>query len=664
MRFKSLALIVLCTALLVIAGGAVAQDGNPSAALAFVAEKYGVSADDLSVIYQFDTTELPMGKVNYYKIVSPAADGRYTVVIDESGKAWTQEEFRQATDDAYLAKYGKMDVQLYQRFEQDPSALIPVEIWLGLDDSLFGDLRGPDYVGAGLSLNGNPPPRDIQGDRVIANAVQSDAVPEVPESVLAARQAIDEHVVAVQAEVGARLAQQGIAVEARPGAPILAGALSREQVVLVGQDPAVSWIYAGDVQNQDMNSTAIGSHRAVAVWGRGYTGVDAKVALLEDSRADTNPWLYNYMEARVPADPNVDSHATQTMGNIGSSHGNQLGMARGASLYSANATTYNNVDLQAAADWAIGTKVVHILNNSWGPGTPTGCMDVMGRFFDYKIITNGVLVTHSAGNSGALMGDQAMAFNILSVGSYDDRNNPGWSDDSMSSFSAWDEGTTCSPSNGDRQEPDVVAVGDRIRSTRMPPPYIDNSNVQGTSYSSPMVAGEAALMIDHTPSLMWKPEAMRALIMANAIHNIEGATAKSEYDGTGGIDAYSAYIAINNGYWSQQTIDPTTWTSYDYTFYGSAGEPVACVATWTSHPPAGFATDPLLSDLDLALINPGGTTVATSSSVSNNWEIVRATLGQTGTWICRVYKWSSTATWEYLGVGLSINFQADWDYPD
>jgi hypothetical protein len=659
-KHERLALIALCVMLLVIVGSVTAQDSLQSTALSFVADTYGVSADNLVVDYKL-TTEVPaMGTVTQYKMSDSSTGAVYGAVINEKGQAWTPEEFRAAADAAYLEQYGKMDLQLFRRFEEDPSAVIPVEIWLVVDDSLFAGLRGPDYVGHGLGLNAEPPaPAELQGD-----GAAPAASPEIAEDpgVLAAREALNAQVDNLQAAVAARLADKGIEVRTVPQAPILAATLSREQVLEVANDSDVGRIFADDIQNQDMNSSAQNTHRASAVWGRGYTGVGAKVALVEDSRAYPNFWFYNGLTTRVPADPNMDNHATETMGNIASSHGLFLGMARNATMYSANATTYSTANLQAAANWAV-SQGADIINNSWGPTTPSGCLSSLGMFFDYLVLVNARLVTFSAGNSGDLIGDHSMAYNVLDVGSFSDRNNASWWDDTMSSFSAWREGTTCSPSNGDREEPDLVAVGQLIRSTRIHPPSIDTSQVQGTSYSAPMVAGEAALLLEKNPNLRGKPEAMRAILMASAVHNLEGAARLSEYDGAGGIDAYSAYLDVNNGWWAQMTINPSTWTSYDFTFSAYAGEPISCVATWTSHPNATYTSDPLLSDIDLRLLNPSGTTVKTSSSVGNNFEIVRTTAGANGTWTCRVYKYSSSTTYEYLGIAVDRAFQYPYDYP-
>ncbi|MGD2103889.1 MAG: S8 family serine peptidase [Anaerolineae bacterium] len=661
MKLKGLMLLALSAVLLAVAGGVTAQDSVEGTALAFVAETYDVPAADLVVDYKLVIDVPAMGTVTQYKMRNPSSQAVYGSFVDSAGHAWTPEDFRAAADAAYQAQYGKLDSQLFRRYEENPNARIPVEIWLVVDDSLLAGLRGPDYVGPGLGLNAEP---QTQGDLMHDGAAPSAHRENVESaSVLAAQEALAAQVVSLQTNVASRLAAQGIDVRFVPQAPVLGATLNRDQALAAADEPEVGRIYADDIESQDLNGSAQNTQRAPAVWGRGYTGSGASVAILEDSRAYQNFWLYNYASARDWGSPNMDDHATRTMGNVNSSHGFHLGIARGAAMYSANATDYSTANIQAAANWAVA-QGVDVINNSWGAALPSGCLSSLGRFFDYRVVVDRVLVTHAAGNSADLINDHAMAFNILTVGSFDDHNDANWSNDDMSSFSAWREGTGCSPSNGDRQEPDLVAVGERIRSTRIHPPSIDFQDWNSTSYSAPMVAGEAALMLDVDSNLAGKPEAMRATLMASAANNVEGNARLSEYDGAGGIDVYSAYLDVLNGRYAQMTINPTTWTSYDFTFYADTDEPISCVAAWTSHPNASYTSDPLLTDLDLRLYKPSGPLAQSSTSSNNSYEIVRTTTDEAGTWTCRVSKYSTSgSTWEYLGIAVDRAFQYDYDYP-
>lgn len=660
MKDKIFIFMLLGALLLTIVGVINAQDTQEGIARSFVIDKYGLREPELVVDYKLSVTVPGMGVVTQYKLRDEISDQVFGSFVNEEGLAWTPEEFRIAADEAYQAQYGKFGIPLFERYEESPDIALPVEIWLVVDDTLLAGLRGPDFVGSGLGLNEEPATRGEMIDRG-ENQAPPDEIAQDPE-LLIATASVNATVADFQTMISNRLGALGIEVRIVPQTPLLSANLTQEQALIVAEDPGVGRIFLDDIENKEMNSSAQITHRAHAVWGRGYTGSGASIAILEADRADQNFWLYNYVNAYDWGGA-VSDHATRVMGVIDSSHGVHHGIARGASIYAANSGTFSTANLQSAAIWAV-SQGVDIINNSWGATSPTGCLSSLGMFFDYRVVADRVLITHSAGNSGNLMDNHAMAYNNLAVGSFTDRNNANWSDDAMSDFSAWQEGSGCSIPNGDRQKPDLVAVGELIRSTIVQPPSIDFADQRGTSFTAPMVAGEAALMLDVDSNLAGKPEAMRALLMASAVNNIEGSAQLSEYDGAGGIDAYSAYLDVLNGRYAQLTIDPTTWTSHDYNFYANTGEPISCVIAWTSHPNASYTSDPLLTDIDLRLYDPDGGLVGSSTSSYNSYEIVRTVAEKSGTWTCRASKYSTSgSTWEYLGIAVDRAFQYSYDYP-
>src|SRR5262249_53751265 len=127
-------------------------------------------------------------------------------------------------------------------------------------------------------------------------------------------------------------------------------------------------------------------------------------------------------------------------------------------------------------------------------------------------------------------------YNVITVGSFDDRGTAGWSDDVMSQFS-----TRLDPASlhSDRQKPEVAAPGENITSTSTHSPWNDFTS-SGTSFAAPMGTGTAALMMRANGSLSVWPEALKAILMATAVHNIEGDDRLSDVDGAGGIDAKGA----------------------------------------------------------------------------------------------------------------------------
>ncbi len=107
-------------------------------------------------------------------------------------------------------------------------------------------------------------------------------------------------------------------------------------------------------------------------------------------------------------------------------------------------------------------------------------------------------------------------FNTMTVGAYYDNNTLGWSDDTMESWSQYND--------LGRQKPEIAASGGGIYSTTRTSPYFGDTG-SATSYATPMISAVAADMIDAQPSLFDRPISIQSILMATALHNIEGDTA-------------------------------------------------------------------------------------------------------------------------------------------
>lgn len=419
-----------------------------------------------------------------------------------------------------------------------------------------------------------------------------------------------------------------------------------DAIYLVPENAGPTLGNARPTQNADLINTA------------GYIGTGVNVAVAEGERASfANPNLTlagSYDGSRPFA-----GHPTAVAGIIKSSHPAQRGLASGATVYSANGSYSDWGVMSAALDWARTQATV--INNSWywdSPNNPT--FWEADRRLDYYVRYNYDFVAVASGNFGNGCGSNfstyvvspAKGYNAMSVGNYEDFETLGWTGDAMSLCSSFgDPGSdTASPTHA---KPEVAAVGSTISSTTTSSPWIGPVG-SGTSYASPMVAALAADLIHANSSLANKPEALRAIIMATALHNIEGGSRLSDVDGTGGIVASAAATTVERDNWASRFVDSsTTFPLTDYTQFAYAGERVRFVITWLSNPNVGYTSDPLPADLDLRAYRSDGTTlIASSISGSNSFEIVEFIAPASETYhfrISRFGSWSGGGTW--LGVG-------------
>jgi subtilisin family serine protease len=240
------------------------------------------------------------------------------------------------------------------------------------------------------------------------------------------------------------------------------------------------------------------------------------------------------------------------------------------------------------------------------------------------------------------------AFNVITVGNFDDKNSVAWSGDTMNVCSSWRDPTS---TNGDREKPEMSAPGTNINTTHTASPWI-GANVTGTSFSSPIVAAAAALLIDRNSTLGSWPEAVKAILMATAVHNIEGSARLSEFDGVGGLVAqYADDVARRvNGNWAGRSYTCTTANPLNATTMAlTAGRRTRVVIVWDNDPAyASYATRPS-ADLDLSIRNPAGSVVASSVSYDNTYEIVDFTPSTSGTYTLRITRPRCSLSPRYLG---------------
>ena len=387
-------------------------------------------------------------------------------------------------------------------------------------------------------------------------------------------------------------------------------------------------------------------------------GVGVNIAICEGSRViGTNPFL-NVVSTKS-ASVSTGAHAAHTAGDAASSHSTLPGVASGASIYSACTGSYDDDDIIDALDWAIGESV-RIINCSFGFDTDLE-LDALDRYFDYVVRNCWVSITKSAGNRGGSDGDvtsPGLAWNVITVGGINDGGNSAWSDDTMYGSSSFGDPTS---TYGDRQKPEVCAVGQSVKSTTTSSPWVQSgSGGNGTSYAAPMVAGAVALVVQRNPTLAYWPEVVKALMMAGASHNIEGAQRLSDQDGAGAIDADRIDQMVTSGWYDGYQIESGDFNSsgdFSISISGvTTGQRIKAAICWDSRPIKitifgfTFYFDILAADFDLKLYASDGSYVTGSYSWDNSFEVIDVTATQTGTYSLRIHKYRMDSDWEWLGV--------------
>jgi hypothetical protein len=637
--------------------------------LALVAEDHDAASQQLEIA-ELTPLALPHIDLTLYqaKVIDTATGDIYGVVVDGEGTPQDLEAAQTAERETREALYGPMTPALYHRLQTlDADEKVVVGIWLrsgNLAPPTRQEIRpSPGETGdADLQPQEVLPPgfeaeektdqeaADSLSARVQALQAEQEAQRERLEALHQATITyLADQMTGIQADLLTDLQARGIPpLYASPIAPLVYVEVSQAQALSLAQRADIDTLY-GPNDYADAMDVAKVTQKADVIDAWGYEGTGVNVAILEDSRIETaNPYL-NVVDTRVSGDSNVDQHATATGGMVASQEGTYEGIAQDVNLYSANATTYGDTNLSAAMDWAATTIGVDIINNSWGGNAGNTNLNVHDRHLDYIVRNIWATVTVAAGNENGACGSgtgrvtsPGRAYNVITVGNYFDSNSETRSDDGIASCSSYID-----PSTG-IGKPEVAGSGSSIISTTDADPWIGNVG-SGTSYAAPMVAGQAALLMERSNTLKNLPEAVKAIIMATALHNIEGDSRFSDYDGAGGVDMRAAFNLVDQGLWAWDSVNSDDFP-YSHTYFAFAGETVRAAIAWDSNPASDYSSDPLDADIDLRIYEPDGDYVTGSTSFSDSYEIVEFIAAETGLYEMRISDFRFDGTTEYIGA--------------
>ncbi|HKE01485.1 MAG TPA: S8 family serine peptidase, partial [Planctomycetota bacterium] len=416
---------------------------------------------------------------------------------------------------------------------------------------------------------------------------------------------------------------------------------------------------APDLPAQPELTTSVKTTRADLLWSgpAGLSGAGTRAADIEQgSISSANPYLPAGTVFQTSESP--IAHATAIGGIIASNHPTARGMAPGAHLLSANASSSES-GVIAGVEWALanGADICNIslwTNLSSPPVLTLGDMAI-----DYIVRNSARMIVKSAGNQGIgnVVTSPGRGWSCIAVGNFDDRGTTSWADDVMNPGSSTKDPTTGAP------KPEVSAPGTDIVTTTTSAPWIADAG-SGTSYAAPHVVGGSLLLFEKMPALRAQPELLKALWIATAWHNVEGATDLSDQDGAGGIDVFAAAAVIGAGRLQTGMIlkpDIDAAAHLDFPVALVAGNRARIAASWDStvaSPPA-YSPDSLLCRFDLQLLPPGDATpLATATHPGAAWRILEVVPPVTGTYTVRLQKVQFDGPREPFGIAVSQVFDA------
>ena len=400
---------------------------------------------------------------------------------------------------------------------------------------------------------------------------------------------------------------------------------------------------------------AQGTLRTPLVWASGLTAANSPVKTMvndPDHVTKNNPYLPPVIW--IYGNGAVGSHASACAGNIAMDDGSLRGAAYGLpQIYSADGTG----DSGAPASWnAAINNGIDFGNCSWWNGSK-GQIVYLDRYFDYTIRNFGVMMFKSTGNQGnsstPYTTTPGNGYNSTNSGSYNDSNDARWANDAMASYSSyWD------PAEG-HEKPELASPGDDVDTTGTSTYY---NGFGGTSSASPLTCGVATLLATREPALRGQPEAVKAILMASAWHNIEGDDVLSERDGAGGGHASAADRVARDGNFHTAMLSAADFANannaYEVRFGAAQGNEVRVCGLWFSTANSSYSTDVLNMDLDLVILDPAGNTVASSANASNPFEILKFTPSSTGLYTARFVSQRFDGSTEPFAVAWSSKYDS------
>jgi hypothetical protein len=332
------------------------------------------------------------------------------------------------------------------------------------------------------------------------------------------------------------------------------------------------------------------------------------------------------------------SHGTFVQGCVGANKWSpdtrvDNGMAPGAGIVSIKISDNSG---SAAGNWLISgwqlvasrraTDNLAVANNSFSGSPSLG--DPIQVALDTVAFSSDVLITCASGNNGTNLANSQSVYNGLAVGSIEKYSL------AVSSFSG--RGTLY----GSRTYPDIVACGSGVNST-LRDSESTIASMTGTSFSSPMVAGAAAL-VRHADTRITALQCKAILLNQTQVP----ASAQRTQYGLGILKCDRAVdAALAGDYQTVRLTNPVKVANLPFIAQANVARSITC--TWMRN---GSAVP---YNVDLRIFDANNTLVAADLNADNSYEKVTFTPAATGTYRAEV-TWTSVVFGNVsLDIGVS-----------
>lgn len=650
-------------------------------ALQYIAEQEGIPIVNLRITNEH-VRRYPMlnRKFAAIAIIDLQSRRAFRVLVDLANGAVEPDiaAVERAEVSAQDAKYGKLHPALYERLQiAGDEELLPVAIWVkggGRSDEQLYTILASRYPAVRGALARHASPFDLD-DPELVRRIQNEF-----------QQMRQEDIEARLKPLLDDLNRRGIIFQTYFLLPSITTKLPKVVILELATRDEIETIYLADRVEQPKLGSASSTDRAPSVWAKGINGSGITIGILEHGNVDRDNSYLQHANTWRNSDVGEKDHTTRVASSAASFHSTYRGTAPGAVILSAGENGTES-DIVAGLNWALDNGA-HVVNFSAGTYDNSRELQWLDRAFD-GISRNrqATIVVASGDFVDQIIDAPAKAWNVITVGGTNDQENSLWADDVMFRIPDTNLGSAFEdPGYTDREKPEVVAPAQEITALGIGTSGQPNTagTASGTSFSAPQVAGVIALLMQRNVNIRALPTAIKAILMASAVHNIEGYRYLSDQDGAGSIDADLADTIVQLKqthnvacdrpcWWSVQTTD--TWPGPNGAFYenftAQAGERIRVAIAWFSKTDASYSRDWLNSKYNLYVWSPSGNLMWASVTQDNNYEIADFTADRTGTYLIEIRDetYSSIDTANVVGIAWTKdatylpdlrNRQDDW----